>query len=409
MVRLWKICVVLSVSLLVNPWIGAHGVGAGGADIEAEVRDAGKHDAEVAMQEAGMDLSEIDESELHTGPAIGDLEEGELPPVDEEEEGADSFSDDEDSEGDDHDEDGVGEDEEAAEDGDDDDDEEAEEEELFVDLNPDPDSADKGPDSIWTEEHLSAEQFASIHKKVDESGDGKISLDELIGFSQVARRAVIKQEVDEGFLQMDSNDDGKISLDELLENTVGGPQKPEDNQNMEPLTADEIADNARTKELETAKFKAADHNKDGFLDKDESIPVLYPEFNDGMLELIASSTMKTKDKNGNGELEHEEFFDSTHSEFNEFEEEKKQDALNFEKADFEKLDLDKNGKINVEELKQWESGRFHTEDAMKGLFEVADEDEDKLVTASELNKARPLLANHVAIPHLQEWVEHYEL
>jgi len=402
MVRLWKVCVVLSVSLLANLWIRADGEETG--DIEAEVRDAGKHDAEDAMQEAGMDPSEIDESELHQGPALGDLPDGELPPVDEEEE-ADSFS--EDDEGDEH-----AEDEEVEEESDDEDDEEAGgDEELFVDLNPDPDGkdVDTGPDSVWTGEHLSAEQFASIHKKVDESGDGKVSLEELIGFSQVARRAVIKKEVDEGFLLMDSNDDGMISLDELLENTVGGPQKPEDNLNMEPQTADEIAESANTKELETAKFKAADHNKDGFLDKDESIPVLYPEFNDGMLELIASSTMKTKDKNGNGELEHEEFFNSLHDEFNEFEEEKKQDALNIEKADFEKLDLDKNGKINVEELKRWESGRFHTEDAMKGLFEVADEDDNKLVTASELNKARPLLANHVAIPHLQEWVEHYEL
>jgi len=367
-----------------------------------EGTQAEKAAAMKAMEEAGMDASEVDESEM--GPAVGDMPEhdGEVDEDDDEFVDEDE-KDDEDGEEEEHEED---------------EEDEAEledltnangEEEPFIDDNPS-EFEEREEDSVWEDEHLSAEQFASIHKKVDASGDGKISLPELLTFSQVARRAVINQEVNEGFLQIDSNDDGKISLDELLENTVGGPHRPEDNTNMEPQTAEELAEQVRTTVLETAKFKAADHNKDGFLDKDESIPVLYPEFNDGMLELIAASAMKVKDKNGDGELEHGEFWHTTHDEFDpEFEQSKIQDALDNEKADFEKVDLDKNGKINVEELKRWESGRFHTEDAMKSLFELADDDENGLVTQNELKKSVPHLANHIAIPHLKEWVAHYEL
>lgn len=78
-------------------------------------------------------------------------------------------------------------------------------------------------------------------------------------------------------------------------------------------------------------------------------------------------------------------------------------------VDFQKLDVDGDGKLDMNELREWESGRFHTEQAMKKLFEIADADNDMHLTADELAKAREQIAISDAQYHLIEWSEHYEL
>merc|ERR1712039_670170 len=80
-----------------------------------------------------------------------------------------------------------------------------------------------------------------------------------------------------------------------------------------------------------------------------------------------------------------------------------------EQADFKKLDVDGNGQLDLTEFKAWESGRFHTEEAMKKLFDIADRDSDMHVTADELSDAREQIAGSDAQYHLMEWAEHHEL
>merc|ERR1711879_578342 len=100
---------------------------------------------------------------------------------------------------------------------------------------------------------------------------------------------------------------------------------------------------------------------------------------------------------GNGELSAKEFWEG--------------DALDGEdlaisdeeQADFNRLDLDGNGGLSLQELKAWESGGFHTEEAMRRLFELSDRDSDMMVTADELDAARELIAGSDAQYHLMEW------
>ena len=49
---------------------------------------------------------------------------------------------------------------------------------------------------------------------------------------------------------------------------------------------------------------------------------------------------------------------------------------------------DGNGVLNMEELRAWESGLFHTEAAMIKLIQIADKDGDMQATAEELENAR---------------------
>lgn len=341
MLRSWKLCVVLSVSLLANLWIGAQ-----------------------AQDDEAVDLPE--------GAAGGEGEEGIMHEEPEEHHGqvpdADGY--------------------------------------IEEQVPDDEDDEDGTPEqqSVWVDEHFTAEQLMDIHKKVDADGDKKVSLVELLAFNKLTRQKVIADDAKTEFAETDSNSDGKISLNELLghhEDTIEGIEMP-------AKPAEEEAEDAEFKALETAKFKAADGNKDGFLSEEESHGIFYPEAHDGILDVVAAATLKSKDKNGDGELDHDELWDPQEEEASE-DNKPDEETLSVQKTDFEKLDLDASGKINLEEFKHFESGHHYTKDAMQNLIDTADKDGDGLLTATELSRAKEGLANHPAVPHLLEWIEHHEL
>merc|ERR1711862_72254 len=85
------------------------------------------------------------------------------------------------------------------------------------------------------------------------------------------------------------------------------------------------------------------------------------------------------------------------------------DLSDEEHTDFRKLDTDGDGHITLEELRAWESGRFHTEEAMKTLVGLVDKDHDMHITADELVGAKEEIAASDAHYHLLEWSSHEEL
>merc|ERR1711972_498168 len=129
----------------------------------------------------------------------------------------------------------------------------------------------------------------------------------------------------------------------------------------------------------------------------------YPETHDGVLHVTVTDAMRKKDVDKDGMLTKQEFWDvdtGTDEPYVLSEE---------DHADFAKLDKNGDGKLDVEEMKAWESGSFHTEEAMKKLFELADQNSDMLVSIEEFDHARELIAGSDAQYHLMEWQEHSEL
>lgn len=252
-----------------------------------------------------------------------------------------------------------------------------------------PGEADNGIE----QDALTSEQMRGMHKKIDQNSDGKVSLAEVMKFSDEMRKRIAVRDIGAVLGEIDSNKDGKLSLDELLKDMEQwGEGDEEDKKEAE----------AR-KELEKAKFKVADENQDGLLDIQELPSLFYPETHDGSLELTAKSTMKQKDLDGDGVLTAKEFWEGDVVEGEDI------SISDEEQADFRKLDKNGDSKLSLEELKLWESGRFHTEEAMKKLFEIADKDSDMHVTSEELDAAREQIAASDAHYHLMEWAEHHEL
>jgi len=244
------------------------------------------------------------------------------------------------------------------------------------------------------EETLSAEQLMGLHKKFDQDGNGKVSLQEVMSFADGMGKAIASKDISAIMEEIDTSKDGKLSLEEHL-NDIHNQADGGDEEEMKELE--------ERKQVEAAKFAAADNNGDKVLDADELPALFYPETHDAVLAVTVGQTMRQKDTNKDGKLSAREFWEADTVEGDEGE------LSEEENVDFEKLDLDGDGFLNMDELRAWESGRFHTEQAMKKLFDIADKDNDMHVTADELAKAREQISISDAQYHLIEWSEHHEL
>jgi len=240
------------------------------------------------------------------------------------------------------------------------------------------------------DDSLTADQLRALHGKFDTNSDGKVSLQEMIAFSESVAKKTASKDTGAVLEEIDTSKDGFLSLEEHLNDLKN--------------QADGDMNNDR-KALETTKFNAADLNGDGKLEKDELPALFYPETNEVVLSITVGQTLRQKDKNDDQKLSAIEFWVGDGYESNivdiKFSDE--------EKSDFARLDSNGDGFIDAQELQAWESGRFHTEDAMKKLVDVADKNGDMHITGEELVAARDKLAGSDAQYHLIEWAEVHEL
>ncbi|CAE8586498.1 unnamed protein product [Polarella glacialis] len=252
---------------------------------------------------------------------------------------------------------------------------------------------DLEPNEAVEQDSLTQDQFNKMHGLVDSNKDGKISLEELLKFSEATRKVIAGKDIMNVIEELDTNKDGQLSIQEIMATDDVEGEGDED-QKLE--AANRVDDEKR-------RFQIADVNRDGQLDQQELPALFYPETSDEMLNVVAESSLKSKDKDGDGLLTLMEFWegDVAGSEDNTVADE--------EQAEFKALDKDGSGKLDVEELKAWESGRHHTEDAMRQLIRHTDKDGDAHITAAELGDARESISGTDAAYHFLEWAEHHEL
>lgn len=236
---------------------------------------------------------------------------------------------------------------------------------------------------------LTSEQIRTVHSAVDKNGDGRISLAEVMEHSDKIKKLMAQKDTHELLKEMDTDNDGKLSLTELMKDLE--PMPEDDPENLEATK--------KYKDLETAKFEIADENGDGFLQVHELSSYFYPDTNPGILELLAKTTLKERDLDGDGKLSFQEFSEDTTA----------QEDSGENHFEFQQFDKDGDGKLNLEELKVSESGRHHTEKTMQSLIEIADQDNDGHVTREELDAAKEMLVTTDAHYELVEWAKHDDL
>jgi Ca2+-binding EF-hand superfamily protein len=268
----------------------------------------------------------------------------------------------------------------------------------------------------YEQEAISPEAIRAMHAKIDSNKDGKASMAEVMAFSDMMRKKMASKDIRTILDEMDTDKDGTLSMDEFMkdmEQWNGPPSVPDEGSDDDDemgapayeWTEEDKKEAEARKQLEKQKFQLADVSGDGKLSLEELPNLFYPETHDGVLGVVTESTMKAKDTNGDGKLTAKEFWsgDSPDPEMRE------QPISAEEEADFKKLDANGDGFIETSEMKLWESGKFHTQQAMQKMFELADKDKDGHVTAQELENAREQIAGSDAQYHLMEWAEHNEL
>lgn len=254
---------------------------------------------------------------------------------------------------------------------------------------------DSSDETDIQDEALSAEQLRALHGRFDLNGDGKVSIHEVMRFSDEMTKAIAAKDIIAILEDIDGSKDGKLSLEEHL-NDIHNQVDGGDQEELQMLE--------QRKDVETKKFAIADANGDNVLDERELPHLFYPETHPGVLEVTVADALKWKDINQDGLLSPHEFWESNDADGME-EAQMSEEEL----QDFNKLDTDRSGFIDLQELMVWESGRFHTEAAMSKLLEIADKDHDMHLSADELAKARDEIAESDAQYHLIEWAEHAEL
>lgn len=234
-------------------------------------------------------------------------------------------------------------------------------------------------------------EIRSIYKRMDLNGDQRINVEEAIQFAANTRIAMAKQGAEDVFEHYDKDGDGKLS-------------------HAEALAVDLVHHATETKEehqqrveLESEKFKAADVNGDDFINTDELHSLLYPETNDRVLEIATREKMLEKDKDGSNALTKEEFWFSDY-----VDPEYMPEITPGDHTDFEVLDKDNNGLIDLQELKVWEAGSLHEEKAVRGLIKLADKDADGFMTLTEMIAAREDISENEVGWFLHHWEMYQE-
>lgn len=219
-----------------------------------------------------------------------------------------------------------------------------------------------------SEAPLTAKEMQRLHKHFDIDRDGKASSAEILQFSVSLREKVARKDVGLILEALDTSKDQKVSLEEHMADWSKEPGW-ENNNNFNTV-----------KEVETQKFYAADSDGDRLLNSEELLSLFYPGMHNAVLRIATAGTLKQRDNDDDGKLTEREFWlDGNDDDIQTSEE---------EKSDFERLDKNRDGFLDVDELLVWESGEFSTELSLAQLFKTADADEDGHVTAAELEAAR---------------------
>lgn len=229
---------------------------------------------------------------------------------------------------------------------------------------------------------LTHEQIHSLVGKLDTNKDGKVSMEEIESFAAVMRQRMAKQEAEDAMRDMDSNQDKQLTLEEVTKHML-----PEAHMNES-----DKADLLLYREVEEAKFKAADKDGDGRLSLAELPAFMQPELSDKVLSVATEATLKHMDADGDGEVSMDEFLGATPEEVSKEELEQ-----------FKGLDKDGSGKLNAQEFRAWESGFYHNHLAMQKLFEISDKDHDMKLSQEELEAASEAIKESEVHYQLMEW------
>nr|ADD38402.1 Calumenin-A [Lepeophtheirus salmonis] len=258
-----------------------------------------------------------------------------------------------------------------------------------------------GPDEKKEESGMSKEEatkkLEKIFVKVDVNGDGEIDKPEMTEWIMKISKKFVEKDTNISWNDHHVPEGHDLTWDLFL--------KLYHNDN--PHATEDIHKN--NLDREGKRWKAADKNKDGNLNKEEFAAFLHPEEFDYMRELLTAEAMQEMDKNKDNFIDMEEYMsdmgiDAEHKENSEWIEEEK-------KTFKEKRDKNQDGKMDFDELKDWIAPphNLHASEETDHLFKESDDNKDKLLSREEVFNHHELFSSSHATDFGREYENHDEL
>ncbi|KFD55520.1 hypothetical protein M514_03572 [Trichuris suis] len=232
-------------------------------------------------------------------------------------------------------------------------------------------------------EQLTPEQTKAkleiLVKAIDKNKDGFTDEEELKAHIKHMQKRYLDNDITRSWNSFDEKSltNGKLSWDSYKESLYGKPS------NEDELTA-EYRDMVVRDE---SRWKKADTDGDGLLNRDEYGCFLHPESCEHMKDVVVEETLKDMDRNGDSMVDLEEYINDMYRPEDYPDQKKEPEWVEAERKMFKQYrDKDKDGKLNADELKAWlmPDDFDHADAEAKHLINIADDDKDQKLSLKEI-------------------------
>ncbi|VDD92067.1 unnamed protein product [Enterobius vermicularis] len=227
----------------------------------------------------------------------------------------------------------------------------------------------------------SKERLAKLVPKMDSNNDGFVEEGELKDHINFMQKRYVNNDVERTWKNYNAEKvkDGKITWQDYRQMVYGTT----DDSSLSPEYVKMVARDEK-------RWKAADYDSNGFLDRTEYGCFMHPEDCDHMRDVVVAETIEDIDKNKDGFVDLDEYIGDMYrpDDYPELKG-KEPDWVASEREMF-KVHRDKNGdgKLDQEEMRDWimPIGFDHADAEAKHLIAIADDNKDgKLSTEEILN------------------------
>jgi len=226
----------------------------------------------------------------------------------------------------------------------------------------------------------SKEKLAALFPQVDEmvTKDEFVTAQELAKWIEAQQKRFVASDSAKMVEHNDVDKDGHVTWDEYVKITYTDDHEEKDEKVK-----------ATNKARDEPRFKLADKNADGKLDKDEFNAFLHPENHEHMKPLVVKETLQDVDKNKDGFISYEEYMDDIWPESERKEAKNGSEpewVTNARKQFHDQRDANKDGKMDEAEVKAWVLPDIseHVQSEAEHLIKEADADKDGKITKDEM-------------------------